>query len=89
MELLLVLECCSLLPVWLPVSYRTIWLAVFGKRWVGEGKGREGGGKGRLWRYDTVLASYRYSQTHDVCEHNCYCIRAKNLPEPHDFGDMQ
>jgi len=27
-----------------------------------------------------------YSQTHDVCEHNCYCIRAKNGPEPHDFG---
>ena len=29
-----------------------------------------------------------YSQMHDICEHNCYCIRAKNRPEPHDFGSM-
>jgi len=32
----------------------------------------------------------QYSQFSDVCKHDCYyCIRAKNRPEPQDFGGMQ
>jgi len=30
-----------------------------------------------------------YSQLSDVCKNDCYCIWAKNGPEPQDFGVMQ
>ena len=45
--------------------------ALVHSRGEGLGRGAEGG---------------PYSYFSDVCEHNCYCIRAKSGPEPQIFG---
>jgi len=60
------------------------------------------GGEGMIGNHagTVVGASYRtgaaflfglchYSQLSDVCKNDCYCIWAKNGPEPQDFGVMQ